>query len=127
MAATTIAMPFYGTIIIFFIATTLNGIGAGAWDSSQSAWLVEMWSEQGSAVMQGVQFMYGFGNIILPILVSPFLHGELSDEVNHSNHTINETIAELSDHSADIVTAAQRQRSLAIPFSIAGISMISGE
>src|SRR5699024_7095837 len=76
VAATTIVAPFCGSVGLLFFAIICNGMGSGVWDSSQSAWLVELWPHAGPVIMQSVQFMYGIGSILAPIVASPFLHGE---------------------------------------------------
>lgn len=80
------------------------GIGSGAWDSSTSIWLVEMWPVGHGAMLQINQFLFGIGTILAPILVAPFVHGE--EVMTASNETITED---------------DRIKALAVPFIISGV------
>lgn len=81
----------------------VNNLGAGAWDSSTSIWLVDMWPEANSALLQGNQFMYGCGAILAPLLAAPFVHGD--QNVTELNQTL---------------TIEARVHSLMVPFGING-------
>lgn len=112
--AITIAMvPFCGHLWLLLLNMTFNGMGAGSWDSSNNIWLVEMWPDSSSAVLQGSKFFYGLGTVLGPLLGSPFLYGEV-----HANDT---------NSRAFNVTAEQRQHSLALPFAITGLIQITGK
>ena len=102
-------LPFYGHLWIVFVMMVLSNIGAGAWDSATSIWLVEMWPVGNSALLQGNQFMYGLGTIVAPLLASPFVYGTRNMTENNQ-----------------ILTVEDRIRSLLIPFSIGGISQAIG-
>lgn len=111
-ALTIAIVPFCGHYIALFVVMTLNGIGAGAWDSSNSIWLVEMWPDLNSVTLQVSQFTFGVGTIIGPLLVAPFVYGEASNDTNSK---------------AFNVTAEERQHSLALPFAISGMLQIVGK
>ena len=64
LAATLVFLPSYGKLWIMFVMMIVNNIGAGAWDSSTSVWLVDMWPVGNAAFLQGNQMMYGLGSTI---------------------------------------------------------------
>lgn len=105
------AIPFCGVLAVLFVVMTLNGCGAGAFDSSNSISLVEMWPNSNSAMLQASQFMFGLGTIIGPMLVSPFVYGEAGNDTSSKAFNI---------------TAEERQHSLMIPFAISGVLQIVG-
>lgn len=96
-------MPHYGHLWLAFAMTSAMTIATGAWDSSTSIWVVEMWPIGNSALLQGLQFMYGLGSIVAPLLCAPFVYG--TKNVTESNQTI---------------TPEFRIESLTVPFAING-------
>lgn len=93
-------MPYFPSVVVLFIAISLNGAGGGTWDSNNNVWLSEIWKERGNTVLQFSQFMYGLGSIIGPIIVSPYVHGD---------NTANQTW-----------TPEERKDDLRVPFAVAG-------
>ena len=79
-------LPFYGHLWIVFVMMVLSNIGAGAWDSATSIWLVEMWPQHNAAMMQAGLFATGIGSIVGPLLAAPFVHGE--SNVTSANETL---------------------------------------
>ena len=103
-------LPFYGDLATALMMLIVMGTGSGAWDSATSIWLVDMWPIGNSAILQGSQFMYGLGSIVSPILVSPFVYGEMN---------------KTSDNKT--ITIADRIDSLAYPFIACGIIQSIGK
>lgn len=113
MAGTVAVLPHYGTLALAFPALVLNGIGGGAWDSASGFWAVEMWPVGNDAMLQLVQFMYGAGSVVAPLLAAPFVYGEKNvTEIGGENVTI---------------TAADRIHRLTLPFAIVGGNLLIGE
>lgn len=110
LAITIWCLPFYGHLWLVFLMMVFSNIGAGAWDSAVSLWIVEMWPLGHTAILQGNQFMYGLGSIVAPLIASPFVFG--TKNVTQENAPI---------------TAKDRIQSLTIPYTITGISMSIGE
>lgn len=111
---TTLAMPFYGRLWALWAGAALLGVGSGVWDSSQSVLLVEMWpSWAANAVLQTTQGCYGLGTIVAPFLVSPFVFGEKNSTIGVDGR--NETI-----------TPEMRERALAVPYVVSGLTASAG-
>jgi len=95
----------------------------GAWDNANSVWLIEMWQKRSPAVLQFSQFMYGVGCILSPLLVEPYLTGELKSN-NTTNSSISTTISTIT--TTDINETVDRRSKLKLPFIIGGaIQLIS--
>ncbi|KAH9392164.1 hypothetical protein TYRP_005232, partial [Tyrophagus putrescentiae] len=95
-------MPHYGKLWLAFAATSAMTVATGAWDSSTSIWIVEIWSSGSPALLQGLQFFYGLGSIVAPLLCAPFVYGR---------HNVTED-------GNKTITPEMRIHSLTIPFSI---------
>lgn len=87
-----------------------NNVGAGAWDSSTSIWLVDMWPIGGAAFLQGNQMMYGLGSTVAPLLAAPFVYGDAN--VTSGNGSL---------------TSELRVRTMLVPFTINGALQCIGK
>lgn len=99
-------MPFASFIYIAVLLGSLCGVCNGAWDSAASLWLVEIWPTGNTALLQGLQFLYGVGSITGPLIVSPFLHGK----------------ANVTGPEDRLLTVDDRIHSLTLPFGLAGVT-----
>ncbi|KAL4216957.1 hypothetical protein ACF0H5_023415 [Mactra antiquata] len=85
-----------------------TGLGCGGLDTGGNADLLSLWDEEGRPYMQALQFCYGLGGIIAPLVVEPFLAKKecvllvndtginqafLDSEDNVSMATINDSMA----------------------------------
>lgn len=111
IAVTSLLIPHYGYLAITFVALTVNGLGGGAWDSSNTAWLVDMWPRGNGPVLQANQFLYGVGTTASPLLASSFIFGE----------------AEFTQVGNRTLTKQLRREYLSIPFAINGVIQMVGE
>lgn len=104
--AITIALvPFLGAVWALYVNMVVNGIGGGAWDSSNSIWMVEMWPKSNAFLLQTTQFAYGLGTTVGPLFTSLFVYGD-------TNATLN-------------VTAETRRSSLTFPFVLTGFLQVA--
>lgn len=109
----TIALvPMLGPLWALMANNLLNGVGAGAWDSSHSVWLVEMWPQFNAFLLQAIQFYYGVGTTVGPLFMSLYVYGERANGTS------------LADHQ---VPPETRERSLITPFALVGALQILGE
>lgn len=73
----------------FFISiNVVYGIVSGGSASLCEAWILEIWGKQCGPYMQGLQLFRGFGYIIAPIMVKPYLN-EFTYNTNNTNNTSN--------------------------------------
>jgi MFS family permease len=126
-----ISILSFGTALIIYcpniwtlyLCSFATYTGGGAWDNANNIWLIEMWQETSPTVLQLAQFMYGLGCILGPLLMEPFVTGELkSDNVNVtsllntlSTFTTLETIT-----TTDINETIDRRTKLKFPFITGG-------
>lgn len=93
---------------VAFGAIAVGSLGAGTWDSAQSVWLCEIWAAYpaaSSALLQALQFMYGVGTFVSPLVIAPFLHGKSNYSASNADH---------------LLTTADRVHSLALPYLATG-------
>ena len=109
--------PYCPNIWLLYLSVFLSIMGGGAFDSSVAVWVIEMWGKHSPPILQLSGLLYGFGSICGPILVKPYLTGDLNitDSLPQlSNNTHNLT------HYEDINNSVDRRAKLQIPFMIAG-------
>jgi MFS family permease len=114
----TALIPYCSNLIILYFCSWITQIGGGAWDNASSIWIIELWQQRNPAFLQFAQFMYGVGNIVGPLLVAPFLTGELRNETITTNTSISTTQSTIS--TTDINLTIDRRPKLEIPFIIGG-------
>jgi hypothetical protein len=76
-----------------------------------------MWQKRSPSALQFSQFMYGVGCILGPLLVEPYLTGELKSN-NTTNSSISTTISTII--TTDINETIDRRSKLKLPFIIGG-------
>ncbi|CAG2103160.1 unnamed protein product [Medioppia subpectinata] len=73
----TIFMPYSTQIWHLYLCIFLYGLGIGAWNNSNNVILIEMWQQASPSFLQFSQFIYGVGTILGPLIVGPYLSGEV--------------------------------------------------
>ncbi|XP_054166829.1 sodium-dependent glucose transporter 1A-like [Oppia nitens] len=119
MATSIALMPHSSSIAMLFFYQYLNGLGAGVWDAANNVWLIEMWPQNSSPVLQFSQFFYGLGSVFGPILVRPYLTGE-----TQSHNSTQSGVSLTADITNDVTTTpapVDRKTLLSTPFLISGI------
>jgi len=108
-AVTIVFVPYYHRFFIALVAILFNGIGSGAWDSASGFWMVEMWPVGNAVMLQLMQFMFGCGTVVAPLLVAPYVNGETT-KVNNKT-----------------ITVEDRIHALTMPFALTGVVQMIGE
>ena len=131
--------PFCTTLWQFYLACFLNSLGGPqSWDSGNSVWVVEMWGRHSAPLLNLSQMMYSIGMIIGPLLVKPYLYGDLSNKtgtvpINGSYTTtlpsiLSTTTISLNGTSDDDINySVDRRSELKIPFMIGGGVTLTGK
>ena len=130
--------PIWSSLWQFYMSMFLNGFGGGVWDSGNSVWVVEMWKEHGSPpVLNLSQMMYGIGAIVGPLLMAPFIYGDLSNKTEdsgttsafHSSTLPSTVTTPFLGNSTDIDPnySVDRRSKLKIPFFISGGLTLTSE
>ena len=134
----TASAPIWSSMWQFYMSMFLSGYGGGVWDSGNSVWVVEMWKEHGSPpVLNLSQMMYGIGTIVGPLLMTPFIYGDLFNKTEDSGTTtaLHTTILPqrvttpfLSNETEiDPNYSVDRRSKLIVPFFIGGGITLSSE
>ena len=133
-----IVQPLCTSLWQFYLTCFISSFGGGIWDSGNSVWVVEMWGRHSPPVLNLSQMMYGIGMIIGPLLVKPYLYGDLSnktvtDSTKSSFTTTLPTVLSTTTLSPnntsedDINYSVDRRSALKIPFMIGGgITVLTG-
>ena len=136
MGIFTVLLPVSQNVYQYYAFNFISFVGAGAWDSGNSVWLIEMWKDQAPSLLQIQQMMYGIGTIIAPLLVSPFVVGDLSNKTSDSTiynttgapdlttvlSVLNSTVYPNNNISDDEINySVDRRSKLRIPFMVGGL------
>ncbi|CAG2169785.1 unnamed protein product [Oppiella nova] len=114
MAASITLIPDCPNLWILYLFQYAIGLGAGIWDTANNVWLIEMWPQNSSPVLQFSQFMYGLGSVFGPIIVKPYLTGE-------TNHTLAIQLSDFGDITSTPSAPVDRRALLRTPYLISGI------
>ena len=119
MTITISLTPFYNTLILSLAGMLLYGIGSGSWDASSGFWMIEMWPIGNEAMLQLMQFTYGAGSVVAPLLSAPYVHGDDDDDDNAVEGL-------LTKQPKNNLTVNDRIHLLTKPYSISGIIQAIG-
>lgn len=86
------------------------GFNAGAYDTAQTVWVMEMWQDESGPYLQAQHCAFALGSVIPSLLTAPFLSATDIDQLMRNNSDITATGDELIAHEFSSV----------IPFSIVG-------
>ncbi|CAG2165723.1 unnamed protein product [Oppiella nova] len=115
--------PFCPNIWLLYLSVFLSIMGGGVFDSSVYVWVIEMWGKHSPPILQLSGLLFGLGSICGPILVKPYLTGDLNitDTLPQlSNYTNNTNNIHNLTHYEDINNSVDRRAKLQTPFMIAG-------
>ncbi|KAL4228766.1 hypothetical protein ACF0H5_011808 [Mactra antiquata] len=73
LAVFTTVIPWCKWFPLMLTVRFFTGLGCGGLDTGGNADLVSLWDEEGRPYMQALHFCFGFGGIIAPLVVEPFL------------------------------------------------------
>ena len=65
---------YYFEIAMVFLF--ILGAGLGAMDAGMAVWIVEMWPYHNSIILPISSALFGVGQVVGPVLMSPFVYGE---------------------------------------------------
>ena len=109
-------LPHCKSIYLLYVCGMLQCITLGGLDAGHNVWIMEIWQEKSSTVLQGARFACGLGAILSPLIVKPFITGEL----NKHNSTLQQTNTSSYDDGID------REAKLTIPYCINGSFCLVG-
>ncbi|CAG2104658.1 unnamed protein product, partial [Medioppia subpectinata] len=109
--------PFCTHIWMLYGSHFLAWMGAAIFESSQAVWVIEMWGDNNPPVLQLSYMLYGLGGILGPLLVRPYLTGDIS---HTSTTTMGSVFQTTTDSSVDDINySIDRRAKLRTPFMIA--------
>ncbi|KAI1281208.1 Major facilitator superfamily domain-containing protein 4A [Halotydeus destructor] len=66
-------LPWAASLHVALILAFIGYSGGGVISSTSNMFLMSMWGTESQPYMQALQFCFGFGSLVTPLLVSPFL------------------------------------------------------
>ncbi|CAG7787015.1 unnamed protein product [Allacma fusca] len=110
------AVPYVESLMMLYVLTALIGIGSGGVDTSQGAWIIDIWRHEAAPFILSLHFAYSAGTLIPPLVLGPYLTEEEDKACNGTTITI----------STSTSTELPYESKLQVPFTIgASIACIS--
>ncbi|CAG2108049.1 unnamed protein product [Medioppia subpectinata] len=118
--------PWCPSIWWLYGASAVGGVGAGAWDSASSIWMVEMWAHNSGPLLQILQCMYGLGSIVGPLIVGQYVLGDMACEGTDGDTTTTQALGDTTTAlilitTTDINYSVDRGSRLKPPFAIIAV------
>jgi MFS family permease len=127
MGISTALIPHSPNLWTLYLCFVLYGMSAGVWDNANNVWLIEIWQQKTSPVLQLSHFLFGVGSIVGPLIDKPYLTGEQNLELMNQTFILdlNSTINN-NNKTLFIIDESERKSKLQIPFLITGIIQLIG-
>ncbi|CAG2104657.1 unnamed protein product [Medioppia subpectinata] len=110
--------PFCTHLWLLYGCHVLAWVGAGVWESSNTVWAIELWADNSAPVLQLSYMLYGLGGILGPLIVRPYLTGDISHTSTTTMGSVFQTTTDISVE--DINYSIDRRAKLRTPFMIGG-------
>ncbi|CAG2100450.1 unnamed protein product [Medioppia subpectinata] len=125
MGCTIAVVPICPNLIVFNIVGALCGYGSGGLDTALVVWIVEVWEQKSHLYLGGVEFFFGVGLCIAPIILRPYLPDFSLDDI-HLNITYNSTDLNTNDSQTENNTNINTYNDslIEIPFAINGLFLV---
>ncbi|CAG2163524.1 unnamed protein product, partial [Oppiella nova] len=114
MSVASLLIPYSQSLPHIYACGLAVGLGSGCWNSIANVWLIEIWQNRSAPFLQLIQFMYGIGTILSPLVNQLFLN---DDDI--TANTLSHTFVNKSAQTVDLVE--MRRESLKTPFLINGL------
>lgn len=123
LTACYIAVPHLPNLILLGVVHAIMGFLNGASGTAAQAWLLEIWAHKSSPFLHSYHLCFSIGNIIGPLICTPFL----SPEKNPTTTTVNPNIF-FTNISSDFYLSGsenpngnQTDSKIAIPYAISSL------
>ena len=120
-AACIFIIPFITNYLWCIFVVGLSGLANGLNDTAILCFIVQLWGTESAVFLHAVYFGYGSGNLIVPLILKPFLlpleresDGDILTIGGNSTDSVNSAINQRLKYSSDDVL-------LATPFLIVGV------
>ncbi|GBO29400.1 hypothetical protein AVEN_17899-1, partial [Araneus ventricosus] len=93
IAISMFAVPWSRTVGMLTGWLLVSGLSMGALDTGLNVCCLNLWGKESGPFYQALHFMYGFGSLLAPLIVAPFL-GDYHHETftNNTSSLMNETL-----------------------------------
>jgi MFS family permease len=127
MGITTALVPHSPNLWTLYSCFVLNGMSSGVWDNAINVWLIEIWQQKSSPVLQLSHFLFGVGSIISPLIDKPYLTGEQDLDLMNQTYILDSNLTIINNNKIlFIIDESERKSKHQIPFLICGIIQLIG-
>jgi MFS family permease len=127
MGISTALVPHSPNLWTLYLCFVLNGMSAGVWDNAINVWLIEIWQQKSSPVLQLSHFLFGVGSILSPLIDKPYLTGEQDLDFMNQTHILDSNLTIINNNKTSfIIDESERKSKLKISFLITGIIQLIG-
>ena len=120
MSTASALIPYSQTLSHIYMCGLVIGLGSGCWNGMANVWLIELWKNKSAPFLQLIQFMYGVGTILSPLVNQLFLNEDESAGQTIAAPVLNSTFVNITSD-----TVNDRRESLKTPFLINGLIQIT--
>ena len=133
LAITCAVIPLLPNLWLLYVCAFMGGVCSSVISCAYTVWMIEMWKSKSGNVLQIAEFGFGIGSILAPVIMKPYLVGEVgtgtansdsfySSHVNE-HHMFVRDVAHVSEDVSDI----DRRGRLMWPTLITGACILPGE
>ncbi|XP_064468128.1 sodium-dependent glucose transporter 1B-like isoform X3 [Ornithodoros turicata] len=99
MSGTFVFLPLSVNLYLAYLASFLNGVGVGGFDTGALVLLIKLWPDNPGPAQHIYHFCFGVGSLLAPLLAQPFLSVDAhdSDPNATSNHSLFSTSPTVDD------------------------------
>lgn len=90
MALSMFMVPYCPTKYLFFICGGILGLSCGFYNSSEIAWMIEIWQERFGPFIQNQGFCFSLGTIIPSVILAPYLDKDDRSQANATEPVLTE-------------------------------------
>ncbi|CAG2167234.1 unnamed protein product [Oppiella nova] len=123
MGVTIAGIPICSNLPILYSVGALCGYGSGGLDTALVVWIVEIWTERSHLYLGGVEFFFGLGLCVAPMILRPYLPDfHFDDTFINTNLTMNSS--NITDYNNSTNSNTHIEPQIEIPFAINGLFLV---
>lgn len=120
MSLASALIPYSETLTHIYVCGLVIGLGSGCWNGIANVWLIELWKNKSAPFLQLIQFMYGIGTVLSPLINQLFLGEDDTTDQTIAAPVLNSTTVNITSD-----TVSDKRESLKTPFLINGVIQIT--
>lgn len=116
LAISCAVIPLLPNLWLLYVCAFVGGVCSSVISCAYTVWMIEMWKSKSGNLLQISEFGFGIGSILAPVIMKPFLIGEVgaghqdSDKLYAAYVNEHNMFAEDSGAEMDISPTDRRSR-----------------